>query len=77
MTHELFGVLGTFVHHNLLLPAGITALSLLMTPFLMQISLKFIPKVSKTRGYNNSNDVEIAHLDLAVRTLHDESDKAH
>lgn len=68
---------GTIPQEVSLLLIGITALSLLMTPFLMQISLKFIPKVSKTRGYSNNNDVEIAHLDLAVRTLHDESSKAH
>jgi Kef-type K+ transport system membrane component KefB len=40
---------GMIPHEVSLLLIGITALSLLMTPFLMQISLKVISKLSKSR----------------------------
>eukprot|EP00889_Picochlorum_renovo_P001812 jgi/Picre1/28842/NNA_004239.t1 len=50
---------GMIPHEVSLLLIGITALSLLLTPFLMQVSLRFLPKMSKSRY---DDDVELASL---------------
>jgi Kef-type K+ transport system membrane component KefB len=44
---------GMIPHEVSLLLIGITALSLLLTPFLLQISLKVVPKVAKSSRYDD------------------------
>ena len=41
-------------HEVSLLLIGITALSLLLTPFLMTVSLKVVPRVAKSSRYDDS-----------------------
>jgi CPA2 family monovalent cation:H+ antiporter-2 len=45
---------GMIPHEVSLLLIGITALSLLLTPFLMTVSLKVVPRVAKSSRYDDS-----------------------